>query len=857
MSTLTATPDSQRSIIRLDLDLTDTLILPDAYAIVRTRLDTGAVQQIRQSTTTLPITAVYQQINANADFELGTNGWLGIAQSGPAPAISTDNGAGHFHRGSNGLKIVTSATSNTGPAAESEKCAVIPGQIYAVSAWVTSSTAPYLPSVGINWYDASGTLIGTTLGPSSVASPGAEAVVQPTFNQPDSTNGYGWIAPAQAATATVVVGFNAEGSFGGSSLTFYVDECRLLQLVSLGQGLTTPPVPTSNTDATVPVTVNLLTSGKAVAWDHEMPLDTQVSYTATGYVVNGTWACMVGGQNIEVNSDFESTTSPWTALSGTTLATSTTQAHSGARSLRLTSDGVTANTGAAGEFQPAATGATYGFTGWVFMTTGAAFQVGVVFYDPAGGFINQAILILTPTTGTWTLFNGIGQLPAAASQVGLVAKFQGVGAAANLVYIDQMNLWSPTTVPPTATSGPVTCPGGGVIWLKDPLAPGNSLQVTGPRKIYGGWGYFSSPRGIGFLGVPDEIRKAFSAAADVNNQDTPMYQTRRRGARSSSLHLLPHSFDDREALRTLVSAGTPLLFQAPSQYGIPDGYLLLGDETTGLLGQDMRREARAYQLPFQVVAAPSGPAQAPQSYRWQDTGRLYASWGAAMASGGGVYDPYDRNISAGGLGVPKVAPVAAYTLVGTAANFDVSQPLGARTVLAAAATPALAVLGSYGDLKALQVTFTAPAVATGAAYQVGLAFRYQDASNYYRVILELAPAGTATIRWIRRVGGVETTVSTGGVGGYVAGQTMRMEVRLTSVSATAYWWIPANEARNAAPDLPTVTDGSPGVLANPGAIGWYAQRLTSNTNANLTPIFDDLLLDTGPTWQQAADGALA
>ena len=107
-------------------------------------------------------------------------------------------------------------------------------------------------------------------------------------------------------------------------------------------------------------------------------------------------------------SDFEASVGGWTALTGTTIATSTAQANTGTHSLALTSTSggnitaVSAHTGASAA--PAVPFQNYTVTAYVrAAATGRQVSIGINFYDSAGNqlFSGGSVYINDTTTG-WT-----------------------------------------------------------------------------------------------------------------------------------------------------------------------------------------------------------------------------------------------------------------------------------------------------------------------------------------------------------------------------------------------------------------------------------------------------------------------
>jgi hypothetical protein len=427
-------------------------------------------------------------------------------------------------------------------------------------------------------------------------------------------------------------------------------------------------------------------------------------------------------------------------------------------------------------------------------------------------------------------------------------------------YVDQGPLTSGSqtydigVVASTTLTAQATLLGMGWMWLKDPLVPANNLRVgtTGARVNLHtpgpGTVALSNPAAV-FQGLDPEKRGANSTAFNVNNRSTPVPVTRLRSSESSQLFLITRTFADRDAVKQLAGSGGALLFQAPARYGVPDRYLLVGDEQNSRVGQDHRYPVRVFALPWVSVLAPPGPSQGVAGARWQDLCNHYTTWGALNASSGGLWDPYTRSVAAGGWGAPQVGG-STWTLVGTGTDFSVN---GTKGVMAVSAVNSVrtATTGSYTNLD-LYGDQDIPALATGAAIQVGLIARYVDASNYYRAVLSFGAAGTATLSLIKRVAAVETTLATGTAQAYTAGSNWRYHFSLSGTALKASAWTASAEPVNF--QLST-TDAA---LAGPGGIGWYAILGAGNTNSlpvNLT--FDNTLVVGSPTWTQILDRAVA
>ena len=239
-----------------------------------------------------------------------------------------------------------------------------------------------------------------------------------------------------------------------------------------------------------------LSNGLAVAFDHEVPLDTIVSYKAsiplnyngdfeagvtewtdatnngtvgtvtqsTDYYVPGTGNASAkltpSGANpskavselipitreaVNANPYFETNAADWAGIQGAAVARSTAQFHEGAASLLVTPDGVTTAPGANSGSYACVAGQTYGYSAWLRVTGAGSGSrvVGIAFYNGVT-FLSTISTSLTPTPGTWTFYSGTAVAPATANQMRLVTQGSGVLAAANTWNIDEAVLVDPT-----------------------------------------------------------------------------------------------------------------------------------------------------------------------------------------------------------------------------------------------------------------------------------------------------------------------------------------------------------------------------------------------------------------------------
>lgn len=393
--------------------------------------------------------------------------------------------------------------------------------------------------------------------------------------------------------------------------------------------------------------------------------------------------------------------------------------------------------------------------------------------------------------------------------------------------------------------------GLGMLWLKDPTRPANSIQVGlrqpgYPLRTSGpGIASVTNPDAV-FQGIDVEKRAGRSTAFDVNNRDKPVAVTRSRSSFSSQLFLITRTFADRDQLRALLKPGGQLLFQVPSVYGMADAYLLVGDEQASRVGQDHRYPVRVFALPYQVVDAPPGPSQGVPGARWSDLCNHAATGGAMMAGTGGLWDTFSRTL-ASAWGTPDTG--GAYTLTGAAAQFSTNGSVGI-IVPNATNTVFTATAGSFTDSETY-FEMVVPAVATGAAMQSGVVARWTNASNYYQLTMQWNTGGTGTPILIKRVAAVETTLATGTAAPYVAGSRWRGHLSIIGTTIKGSIW--SNTGEPAIAQV-SATDAA---LAGPGANGSFVRLLTSNTNVNPSFQFDNILVPAAPTWAQVMARILA
>ena len=288
-------------------------------------------------------------------------------------------------------------------------------------------------------------------------------------------------------------------------------------------------------------------------------------------------------------------------------------------------DGSTATPTIRAEDIAATVGASFTITAIVSANVSQNVSVGITFRDSAGAIISTAsssATVLAATTITVT-----AAAPANTVSVQPVISMTGTPAATTIVSLSSVIVVSAAG---SATSGGALVPSLGASRLKDPLRPGNNVRVDfsfdpSPLCIPG--------EGIFWQSLDVEQQAPNAATFNVNNQAEPVVVSKVRSSVTSTLTLVSRTFPDRDRLIALLAPGSPLLFQAPDEYGLPDRYMSIGTDSIGRVLPDHKFPLRVFSLPHTVVSSPGGPMEGTVGARWADTCNRYATWSAVNAAG--------------------------------------------------------------------------------------------------------------------------------------------------------------------------------------------------------------------------------
>jgi len=344
----------------------------------------------------------------------------------------------------------------------------------------------------------------------------------------------------------------------------------------------------------------------------------------------------------------------------------------------------------------------------------------------------------------------------------------------------------------------------------------------------------------------------------VINRQNPILVTDVRQGRTGTMTLSAFSTGDIAAILNIINSGNTLLFQAPASANFPDMYFQAGDVTQTWRGTSSAL-IHSFTVPFTETDAPSGTAftvagnnwlLVTQFGTWQDVENKRLTWldvfetpfseaDASPIFVPDIIDTFSRTVS-NGWGVTDDG--TAWTNVnGSASDYNVTP--GAGSILQSTTgvfkyslvSPGSAAFNNCNQFVTVKTTGLGSV--TGSTVNiVELIARYQDSSNYYRLLAHIQTGGNnVSLYIIRVVGGVTTNLVTSVGSGVTWADNTNYTLKAGVVGGTlsiAFW---QGEFENDPGSwIATVNDSS---ITATGKLGCESNVNTSNGNLPITTFF--------------------
>ena len=401
----------------------------------------------------------------------------------------------------------------------------------------------------------------------------------------------------------------------------------------------------------------ILECDQGLWWDTEPPLDVDLEYCVTPCDTHTA---------LSQNPDFEGDITPWTALGGATLTHDCAVAHSGTCSMRITPSGIFEEPGARQTVPMAIRGGVETIlSGWLMAPLGwnaVWLQLDVTYTDNSAETFETGIEILDNNEWRFLSVTFTPRLDVVGSPT-LSIVIAGIPPAPTLFYADQVQVTQPLPVVGTACET-VEVVGEG-FWLKNPLSPCLDVAVGICNPMLEDC---EDDSRVSFASMPEETYSPNTVLLSPANQEFPIPINRIRRGVESTLRLIAHDCDARDAILAANKPGTPLLWQAPADYCTPDRYMTVGIESELKISVDHREDFRLMTLPHVQVARPPGPANGVCGARIADLCDIYTSWTALGFVGLTWTDLLLGQASPSGPGQPD-PPAAARTWDDVEAEF--------------------------------------------------------------------------------------------------------------------------------------------------------------------------------------------
>lgn len=356
-------------------------------------------------------------------------------------------------------------------------------------------------------------------------------------------------------------------------------------------------------------------------WDTEPPLNVELEYCTT--------ACDAPVVRT-ANPTFESGVTGWTLFGfGSTFTQDCTVAKVGACSGRITPDGADFDLTLFQTGFPLTAGLETVLSTWVRSSqgwNGVRLLLEVVYSDFTTEDVSTPVEILDDNEWRYLSATFTPRLAVSSATFSLI--ISGTPANTNLFNVDELQVTQMVDV--AATDCVTVTVDSDSVWLKSPLHPCDDVEVGLCSPMLQDC---DEDNRVSYVGTSDENYAPNTALLSPVNREHPISISRIRRAPTATLRLLAHDCEARDAILQAIKPGSDLLFQAPSDYCIPDRYISVGAADETRISVDQREDFRLMTLPYATVKRPEGPMDGPCGARIDDLCDIYSSWAALGMAG--------------------------------------------------------------------------------------------------------------------------------------------------------------------------------------------------------------------------------
>ena len=330
------------------------------------------------------------------------------------------------------------------------------------------------------------------------------------------------------------------------------------------------------------------------------------------------------------NSDFETDIAGWQADNGT-LTRETAAPIIGTGSLRLAVTGTPSTAGARPTVRYTVTpGRRHMASAYLRPSAGTGqARLAIDWYTAANAFISTSFSPQTTmSAGVATRRVVRATAPGTAARADVRVHW-GTPPAGAVMVADRVELYAHGDATSAGSSSPVTLSSQGGGWLHNPEQPAGSMRLALLPDTDCEPGVLVD--GLMFLSYSGQVRAAAGARFDIGGQPEPAVVVATRKSPSATLTVAALTFTDRDTVVDELYEGSVMMLRLPTEFGISDRYLDIGDTTETALTPDLRRQHRVIDLPHQVVGPPDSPTAGVLGNRFIDLDR-YATWSAFDAA---------------------------------------------------------------------------------------------------------------------------------------------------------------------------------------------------------------------------------